>query len=139
MAIATYDDANLLLRLYEIRREDTMRSARDWFTRNFRPSTLADLPARGSQEHAYYRQVSTYWEMVASLISNGVLNPDLFYQNGRELLLVWMRLRPIIAELRETFQDQLAYRNLENVAMAYIDWLNRHDPAIFPAFVERTK
>jgi hypothetical protein len=128
-----------MLRLYEMRREDKMRAARDWFVRHFRPATVADFPARGTQEHAYYRQVATYWDMVASLITNGVLNPDLFYQNNRELLLVWVRLRPVLAEFRDTFRDPLAFHNLENVALAYIEWLDRHNPEIFPAFAERIK
>ena len=39
----TYDDANLILRLYEMRREERMRRARAWFTANFKVKTWDEL------------------------------------------------------------------------------------------------
>ena len=74
---ATYDDAKLILELYEMRREERMRKARSWFVASFRPRSAADLAAlcpRGSDESASYRMVATYWEMVASFLTSGVLN-----------------------------------------------------------------
>ena len=78
---ATYDDAQLLLRLYELRREEKMRTARNWFMRNFRAETLEqfqDLCPLGSEENAYYRMVVSYWEMAASFVAMGVLHHELF-------------------------------------------------------------
>ena len=87
----TYDDANLILRLYEMRREDKMRTARDWFAQNFHFKTMEDYnrqcPASSSM-NAYSRMVMSYWEMVASFITGGVLNQELFFQNGMEMLLI---------------------------------------------------
>ena len=98
MAKATYDDVNLILKLYDIRREDKMRAARAWFFANFKPKSMAEfqqLCPPGSEPNAYARQVSSYWDMAASFITAGVLNDELFFQNSRELLFVWLRVEPI--------------------------------------------
>src|ERR1700730_13892593 len=98
---ATYDDVNLILRLYELRREEKLRTARAWFSSNFKVKSLAEyteLCPKGTENNAYARQVMTYWEMVASFITSGVLNQGLFFQSGRELLFVWTRVQPILPE-----------------------------------------
>ena len=108
MTQATYDDANLLLRLYEMRREEKMREARAWFVANFKPKSMADihqLCPPGSESNARMRMVSTYWDMAASFVTAGVLNPDLFFANSREMLLVAIRLRPVLAEIRAAYKD----------------------------------
>jgi hypothetical protein len=95
----TYDDANLILRLYDMRREERMRKARAWFTANFKVKTweeLQKLAPGGSDENASYRMVVTYWDMVGSFITSGVLNKELFFESGRELLLVWERMRDVL-------------------------------------------
>src|ERR1700730_17104079 len=110
---ATYDDVNLVLKLYDMRREPRLREARRWFVASFKPKTLAELLALcppGSEENASYRQVTTYHEMVASFITSGVLNPELFYQSGRELLVVWERLRKVLPEIRAANKNPLEYR-----------------------------
>ena len=91
VARATYDDVNLILRLYEMRRDDRLREARKWFTGSFKVKTFEEFTALcppGSEPNASYRMVTTYWEMVASFLTSGVLNAELFYQSGRELLFV---------------------------------------------------
>jgi hypothetical protein len=142
MAIATYDDANLLLQLYDMRREEKLRAARDWFVKNARFQSMDDfrkLCPPGSPENASFRQVTSYWEMVASFVASGILHPDLFFQNTRELLLVWVRLRGIMPTYRESFKDPSAFRNLEHVAIQFIDWMNRQGPEAFEAFAGRVK
>ena len=121
---ATYDDANLLLRLYELRREDKMRQARDWFNKNFRANNLEELSKlcpTGSQEHAYFRMVSSYWEMAASFVTSGVLQRELFMQNSRELLFVWIRMSDVVAPMREAFKNPDFAKNLETLANAMIE------------------
>ena len=91
MSQATYDDVNLILRLYELRREDKMRAARNWFVANYKPKSMAEyqqLCPMGSEENAFARQVTSYWDMVSSFVASGVLNDELVFQNSRELLLV---------------------------------------------------
>src|SRR5579871_3483575 len=101
MAHATYDDVNLILKLYDMRREERLRAARAWFVANFKPKTFAEyheLCPVGSDANAFARQVMTYWDMVGSFINAGVLNRELFFQSGRELLFVWLRVEVIIAD-----------------------------------------
>ena len=96
---ATYEDANLLLCLFELRREEKLRQARAWFTKNFHAHTLEEfqtLCPMGSEENAYYRMVSGYWDMAASFVTSGVLHQGLFSQNSRELLFVWERIRDVV-------------------------------------------
>jgi hypothetical protein len=121
---ATYDDANLLLRLYELRREEKLRQARDWFNKNFHATNLEELSKicpQGSQEHAYFRMVSSYWDMAASFVTSGVLQRELFMQNSRELLFVWIRMSDIVPALREAYKNQDFARNLETLANAMIE------------------
>ena len=76
-----------------------MREARNWFTGNFKVRTLEEwtaLCAPGTDANASYRMVTSYWEMVASFITSGVLNPELFYQSGRELLFCYARVRHVL-------------------------------------------
>ncbi len=83
--------------------------------------------------------VTTYWEMVASFLTTGVLNAELFYQSGRELLFTWERVRAIVPALRESYQHPLELRNLEEAARAYIDWWNHAAPGAYDAFAQRVR
>ena len=118
---ATYDDANLCLRLYELRREDKMRQARSWFAANFAPTTVEEMMKMappGSPENAYMRMVASYWEMAAAFVTAGVLNQDLFFETNGELLFVWERIRHIMPAMREAFKNPKAFHNLEKVGNA---------------------
>src|SRR5690242_1017797 len=93
---ATYEDANLILRLYELRREEKLRAARDWVGRSFSATTPEELMAAlppGSQENAYFRMVIGYWEMAASFVASGVLNKELFFESNGEMLFLWEKVR----------------------------------------------
>jgi hypothetical protein len=141
-AKATYDDARLLLELYETRREERLRRARAWFSASFKVKTVAELGALcppASDENANYRMVVTYWEMVASFVSMGVLNKELFFQNGKELLLVWERLRDVLPGLREQQKDPFLYANLEAIGNEYAAFLERRAPGSHVAFVARVR
>ena len=140
MATATYDDVNLILRLYELRREERMRVARSWFLSSFKPKSVEDigkLAPGGSDENAYYRMVVTYWEMAASFVTSGVLSEELFFQSGQELLVVYVRLREFIPTLRQNMKSPAMWKNLETVALHYIEWYEKKDPEAFQAFAAR--
>ena len=130
----------MILRLYEMRREEKMREARSWFIANFKPKTVADMMAQcppGSADNAKMRMVMTYWDMVASFVTSGVLNPELLFASGRELLVVWLRLEPLLGELRIAFKDANYYKNLETVGTQYIEYLNKTSPGAAEAFKAR--
>ena len=139
---ATHQDAKLLLQLYEMRREPRMREARRWFAASFRAKTLEEVAAvcpPGSEENASYRMVTSYWELVASFVTCGVLNQDLFFQSGRELLFCWVRIKDLVPLVRAQNKNPIEWRNLEQVANAYIEWWNAEAPEGFSAFGNRIK
>jgi hypothetical protein len=139
---ATYDDVNLILRLFELRREEKMRQARDWVAKNFHAKNLEELETlcpMGSEPNAYFRMVISYWEMVAGFITSGVLNQESFFQSGREMLFVWERFRDVVPAMREAYKDSMAYKNLETVAEAFAEWLNRRSPGAYEAFSTRVR
>jgi len=142
MTQPTYDDANLILRLYEMRREARFRQARAWFTANFKPRNwdeLVQLAPPGSEENASYRMVVTYWDMVASFITAGVLDRQLFFQSGREMLLVWERLKDVLPAIREKYDDTTHWSNLEQVGTEFAAWFSQQGPNAYPAFLKRIK
>ena len=142
MSTPTHDDANLVLRLYEMRREERMRKARAWFTANLKVKTWDDLQKvapPGTDDNASYRMVVTYWDMVASFITSGVLHKELFFQSGRELLLVYERMRDVLPELRERFKDPLLYENLESVGEEFAAYFKNRSGEGYDAFLKRIK
>ncbi len=137
MPKATYDDVNLLLRLYDIRREEKLRAARAWFVTNFKPKTLAEmntLCGPGTEANPLFRQAVSYWDMVASFVTSGVLNEELFFQNTRELLLFWLRMKPVVSEARTALKEPNVWRNLETVGEAFAQYLG---PEVVAAFAAR--
>lgn len=133
----TYDDVNLILRLYELRREVKLREARAWFVSSYKPQTmeqhLALCPA-GSEQNAFFRMVTSYWDMVAGFVTSGVLNRELFFKSGRELLFVWVRIEHLVPQFRETMKSPLVAGEIETVARSYIQYLNSQGPEIYEAF-----
>jgi len=136
----TYDDANLILRLYEMRREERMRRARAWFTANFKVKTWDDLQKLapvGSDENASYRMVVTYWDMVASFVADGILHQELFFQSGREMLVVWERMRDVLPEIRQKYKDPHLWAHLETVGNQYATYFQRRSGEGYEAFLKR--
>ena len=138
----TYEDAKLVLELYEMRREPRMRDARQWFAASFRAKTVEELVKLcppGSEQNASYRMVTSYWELVASLVTGGVLNQELFFQSGRELLFCWTRVRELVPHVRAQNRNPIEWKNLEIVALEFIQWWNASAPGAYEAFAERIK
>jgi len=119
---ATAHDAELVLKLYDLRREAEMRKARSWFGAEFWPQSAADLlkvaNAFPSQENAWLRQVASYWDMAASLVLRGALNEELFLEPGcsGEMFFIFAKIYPYLKELRETTNNPEAFLNIEKVA-----------------------
>jgi hypothetical protein len=113
--VPTYEDATLVLRLYELRREEKLRAAREWFTGKFFPQTAEDVTALTGTENVYYRMVTTYWEMAASFVARGILNPDLFLDSGGEMILVWAKLSDFVPQLRQNLGSENLLKYVESV------------------------
>jgi hypothetical protein len=137
---ASYEDAKLILQLYEMRREARLREARKWFAENFYCQTMEEvntLCPPASEANASMRMVTSYWAMVASFITSGVLHEELFFQSGQELLFVWTRMRPLMDGIRATFANPNYLKNVETVAERYIAYMNRGNPGAYDAFAAR--
>jgi len=108
-------EAELILHLYELRREETMRKARDWFFRDFNPDTFDDFQATLFGPHSgHMRMVITYWDMAAALVNNGAISLDLFNDANGEQYGVFAKIDHILPEIRKTIGPLFAV-NLEKL------------------------
>ena len=115
------EEAGLILKLYELRREDTMRKARDWYFREFNPQTIDDFTAAMFSEHSgHLRMVITYWDMAAGLVNGGAISRDLFLTTNGEHVGVFSKIEPLLGEIRAGFAPEFAV-NLENLIDATPD------------------
>jgi hypothetical protein len=119
---ATPQDAHLILKLYDLRREPEMRKARRWFTAEFWPQDADELlkvaNSFPSQENAWLRQVGGYWDMAASFVLLGALSEELFLQPGSsgEMFFILGKIYPFLKEFREKTNNPDAFANIEKVA-----------------------
>jgi hypothetical protein len=119
------EEAGLILKLYELRREDTMRKARDWYFRDFNPRSIADFTEAMFGEHSgHLRMVVSYWDMAAGLVNDGAIGLDLFTNTNVEHIGVFSKIEPLIAEIRSAYAPQFA-ANLEKLIDATPDGRNR--------------
>ncbi len=119
---ATAHDAELILKLYDLRREAEMRKARSWFTNEFWPQNADEFVKVAnsfpSQENTWLRQVGGYWDMAASFVLQGALNEELFLQPGcsGEMFFMLGKIYPFLKEFREKTNNPDAFANIERVA-----------------------
>jgi hypothetical protein len=112
-----FESAQLLLTLYDLRREETMRIARDFFI-SFDPHTLEDYMAGVMGPNgAHIRMVVTYWDMACSFVVNGAIDEKMFRDAGGEYILVFGKIEPLLPQIREAFGSQNFAANLEKVAL----------------------
>jgi hypothetical protein len=124
--MATPQDADLIIKLYDLRREETMRKARDFFFGEFFPKSADDVMAlfANREEHpefnAYFRQVTSYWDMAAAMVNHGAIDQALFFDTNGEFLGVWAKLSDFIGDLRGRFFPNFLI-NLEKLIAAHPD------------------
>lgn len=118
-------EADLILKLYDLRREGTMRQARDWYFREFHPQSLTDISNTLFSEHSgHLRMVMTYWDMAAALVNHGAISLDLFTDTNGEFIGVFSKMEPFLAEMRTSFGPQMLV-NLEKLIDAMPDGRKR--------------
>jgi hypothetical protein len=115
-----HHDAEILLRLYELRREPEMRKARDWCTLEFRPSSVQDvlniLREAGKTDHnRWFRQFVSYYEMVGSLVHRGILDRDLLEDSVAEYVGFYAMLKPHLKAIREAMGYPGYMKNIERL------------------------
>src|ERR1051325_5971052 len=124
--------AQLLLQIYDMRREEKLRKARAWLLPNFAATTakeFMELYPAGSEPNAHFRQVVSYWDMVAAIVNRGMLDDDLFFETTGEGLLTWLRVKDVALQMREARKNPLYLRNLEMLAERREQWMATRAPA----------
>jgi hypothetical protein len=120
----TAADAQLILQLYDLRREAEMRKARHWWFTGFWPRSADDFMkiafTPGTTENNWQRQVTGYWSMAASFVLHGALNADLFLQPAvsGEMFIVFAKVHPFLKDLREKSGDPHMFGTIEKVIMS---------------------
>jgi hypothetical protein len=115
-----HHDADILLKLYDLRREPELRKARDWCTLEFRPSSAEDVLAvlreTGKTDPSrWLRQFTSYYEMVASLVHRGILDRDLLEDSVHEYVGFYAMLKPFLKEIRDTMGFPAYMKQIERL------------------------
>jgi hypothetical protein len=137
-----HHDAELLLRLYDLRREETLRQAREWVSQQFHADSLDDLYQRhpyGSKENAYFRMAVSYWDMAASIVNHGLIKEAFFFESTGEFWFIWEKVKHLMPKLREARRNPLMYHSLEALAGKYEKWLEARAPGALEVARERVK
>ena len=117
-------DTMAILKLYELRRDPQMRSARAWFFTEFAPKSAMDIIAlyRGGQEaSANFRMVVSYWDTAAALVLNGGIDEKMFLEANTEHMFVYAKIQPFLAEIRQMFNEEDYFLHLETLVMRVPD------------------
>jgi len=123
----TPDDVQLILRLYELRRDPELRRARAFMLTEFKPKTWDEVRAHyltGDEVDRHFRMATSYWEMVAAFVNKGLLNEDLFFDTHGEDMVVWKKVEPIVEGARKSIRPTWLW-NLEQVARRHQAWRER--------------
>ena len=127
----SHADAELMLHLYEIRREPELRKARAWFLTHFKPASYAEIKTRylsHVDEDRWFRMTVSYWEMVASLVNRGVLHDELFFEHTGEDIVTWERCKSWIADARADIRPTYLYQ-FERLVAAHLEFRKKLNAA----------
>jgi len=128
---ATATDADICIKLYELRREAEMRRARDFVNFQFQPQGIDDVlkvtEALGTKENAWARQVFSFWENAASLVLNDIVHPGLFFTWNSEMVFVFAKFKPFLNELRRKMENPAFLANVEKVVTSSPEACKRVD------------
>lgn len=110
------ESADLILKLYDLRREETMRKGRDWMF-GFNPTSVEEYmqTMMDPEVGGYLRMVTSYWEMAASFVTHGAIDAEMFDDTAGEHIIVFAKIQPLLADLREMWQNPTAFKHLETV------------------------
>src|SRR6202008_2876732 len=127
----SYEQAQLHLQVYDLRREAKLRQARDWFFRNYFVETLEDsnrIAPPGTENGALAMMVLGYWDQACALLNYDLLHEDLFFETSGEFFGVWEMVKPVIPAFRERFVSKTFCANLEKAAQRYEKWVESRSP-----------
>ena len=127
MPRSTPADVELILRLYELRRDPELRRARAFMLTEFNPKTWEEVRPHyltGDEVDRHFRMATSYWEMVAAFVNRGLLDEDLFFDTHGEDMVVWKKIEPIILGARKHIRPTWLW-NLERMARRHLAWRER--------------
>ena len=112
------ESADLILKLYDLRRETEMRAARKWITFFFPESSADIMRAMLSDETGgYFRMVTSYWDMAASFVNHGAIDEEMFNETVGEHVMVFSKIEPFLEEIRQALGSPNYLKNLETLIM----------------------
>ena len=123
----THADAELLLHLYEVRRDPELRKARAWFLTQFKAQTWDEIKARyltHTDEDRWFRMTISYWDMVGALVNRGVLHAEMFFDTTGEDIVTWERCKPWIAGVRADVRPTYMLQ-FERMVVAHVAYRQR--------------
>ena len=135
----TYEQAQLHLKVYNLRRETRLRQARDWFQQSYHAETMEEamkIGAPGTEHGTFVGMVIGYWEQACALLNYGLLHEDLFFETSGEFFGVWEQLKPVVPQFREGFKDPHLLSNLEKAAQKFEAWSDKRAPGHIAAMRE---
>ncbi len=121
----TYEQAQLHLQVYDLRREPRLRQARDWFQQNYNANTIEEavrITAPGTEHQSFFGMVIGYWEQACALLNYGLLHEELFFETSGEFFGIWEQLKAVVPQFREKFGDPNMLSNMEKAAKRYEAW-----------------
>ena len=127
----THEQGEMLLRLYEIRRETKLREAREWFVSNFQAGSVEEVMTKypaGSEGNTYFRMVASYWDMVANYASRGLVDEEMLFETSGEQWMVWEAIAPLATAWRAAMKNPHAFENLEKHAKRLEAWREQRAP-----------
>lgn len=113
-----HHDAEIVMRLYDLRREPVMRESRDALMNGFWPRGWEDVLAITRREHELnraFRQVGTFWEMAYGMVKHGIVHAEYFLESNGEGFFLFAKIHPHLEAYRRDV-NALAFRNVEWVA-----------------------
>ena len=117
-----FESASLNLKLFELRREPVLREARNWFLWELNPETFTEFVALVSgTRNASFRMVLGYWDMAASLVTNGAIDGDAFRAAHGEIFATFSKIQPFLQDLRAASQEPEFCKHIEAVVLAAPD------------------
>jgi hypothetical protein len=142
MANPTYEQAELQLKIFDLRRESRLRQARDWFGKNYFANTMEEamkIAPMGTETGTSYMMVVSYWEQACAYLNHGLLHEELFFETNGEFFFVWERVKPTIREGRQQFSNPMFLANLEKAANRFETWIEKRAPGHVEAMRQMMK
>src|SRR5256885_16545602 len=136
MASPTYDQAQLQLKLYDLRRETRLRQARDWYWQKYWADTLDEamrVAPMGTEAGNFFMMVVSYWDQACAYLNYGLLHEDLFFETSGEFFGVWELAKPMVPQARERLAEKQDLGHLEETAPRYESWIKRMRPGHIPS------